>query len=71
MLSMILQGLNFSVVIRELEEKLYVASKENLTLEEDLQEKTAQVTDIIHFDLCVMSSLFQKQNSTVNVITCM
>lgn len=45
---MMLQGLNFSVVIRELEEKLYVASKENLTLEEDLEEKTAQVTDIIH-----------------------
>ena len=31
------------VMIKELEEKLYIATKENVTLEEDLQEKTKQV----------------------------
>jgi len=30
-------------MIKELEEKLYIATKENVTLEEDLQEKTKQV----------------------------
>lgn len=32
-----------AVIIKGLEEKLYVATKENLTLEEDLQEKTNKV----------------------------